>query len=147
SNERIDALAAFKESGGIEYGAALAVAMVNVKGEDDLVDVVVAKNRLRRQEPFPLKLSFLSARFKEVPMPGDDDESPVRRLERIKTGIFKLLRKRSDLKSKNAIYRELGGNRREVLEIIDELITAGEAALVDGCFRPRPNVRPGREGA
>jgi replicative DNA helicase len=138
SNDRIDPLAAFKESGGIEYGAAIAVAMVNVKGDDDLVDVVIAKNRLGRKDPFRLKLSFVSARFNEVQFPDDDDQTPARRFENVTQQILKLLRKRTDLRSKNAIFRELGGHRREVLEAVDEMMATGVIAVVDGCFRARP---------
>jgi replicative DNA helicase len=138
SNERIDPLAAFKESGGIEYGAAVAVAMVNVKGEDDLVDVVVAKNRLGRKDPFRLKLSFVSARFNEVEPSDEKDETPARRFENLTQQILRLLRKRTDLRSKNGVFRELGGHRREVLDALDELIATGEIAIVEGFFRARP---------
>ncbi len=145
SNERIDPLAAFKESGGIEYGAAVAIAMVNVKGEDDLVDVVVAKNRLGRKDPFRLKLSFVSARFNEVELPDESGETPARRFENLKQQVLRLLRKRTDLKSKNAVFRELGGNRREVLETIEELIAGDEIAIVEGCFRARPPAWVGKD--
>ena len=119
--------------------------MVNVKGEDDLVDVVVAKNRLGRKDPFRLRLSFVSARFNEVELPDESGETPARRFENLKQQVLRLLRKRTDLKSKNAVFRELGGNRREVLETIEELLDADEIAVVEGCFRARPPTWVGKD--
>ena len=145
SNERIDPLAAFKESGGIEYGAAVAIAMVNVKGEDDLVDVVVAKNRLGRKDPFRLKLSFVSARFNEVDLPDEDERDagpPIREGDGSRSlGSFASEPTYEPERGFSRARRQ----RREVLETIEELLGAGEIAIVEGCFRARPPTWVGKE--
>ncbi len=73
-----DDLAAFKESGGIEYGVALALVMRSVPGDDaqkqGLVDVAIPKNRIGTQKtPFRLEQSFKTATFREVDAPTKDD--------------------------------------------------------------------------
>ena len=71
--DRIDDLAAFKESGGIEYGCDFAMVLRSVKDEVDLIDVTIAKNRVGRRPPFRLRLDHARATFAEVPMPDGND--------------------------------------------------------------------------
>jgi replicative DNA helicase len=73
--ERIDDLAAFKESGGIEYGASMAMVLRPVKDMDGYVDVRTAKNRMGTKAPFRLCLDSRAARFTEVALPDEDTES------------------------------------------------------------------------
>jgi KaiC/GvpD/RAD55 family RecA-like ATPase len=71
--DRIDDLASFKESGGIEYAADLAIVLRNVRGESDLVGVNVAKSRLGSKSPFCLMLDRRHMRFREVDMPSEEE--------------------------------------------------------------------------
>lgn len=71
--EAIDPLAAFKESGGIEYGAATALVLRTVKGDGGLVDVLVPKHRGYRRDPFRLRLNR-DMTFTEVPIEDDEDD-------------------------------------------------------------------------
>lgn len=68
--EQINDLAAFKESGGIEYAAQTALVLRSVPDESSLVDVVVAKNRAYRKDPFRLRLDHASTWLTEVDQPG-----------------------------------------------------------------------------
>ena len=52
--EQINDLAAFKESGGIEYAAQTALVLRSVPDEPALVDVAVPKNRAYRKDAFRL---------------------------------------------------------------------------------------------
>jgi KaiC/GvpD/RAD55 family RecA-like ATPase len=61
-----DPLAAFKESGGIEYGATLALALAPAKDDPRFVDVVIAKNRLGQRRPFRLAIDFARSDMREV---------------------------------------------------------------------------------
>jgi replicative DNA helicase len=153
--DRIDPLSAFKESGGIEYGAALALAMTNVKGEDDLVDVVIAKNRMGQKLPFRLKLNFAHARFAEVPMEPeadpadrvDEDAREAARLERARGRILATLAKVTTLTTKTAVCKRARGNKSDNMKAFDELELERLIAQVDGAFRAVPPVPfPNAEG-
>jgi KaiC/GvpD/RAD55 family RecA-like ATPase len=76
--DQINDLAAFKESGGIEYAAQTALVLRSVPNESDLVDVAVPKNRAYRKEPFRLRLDHRTTELVEVELPPDaipQDES------------------------------------------------------------------------
>jgi KaiC/GvpD/RAD55 family RecA-like ATPase len=69
----ISALAAGKESSSIEYGAAVVPGLRSVRGEHNLVDVEVAKNRLGGAKPeLRLKLDPDRATFQEVERPANE---------------------------------------------------------------------------
>lgn len=71
-----NALAAGKESGAIEYSAALLLALRSVKGEHGLIDVEVPKNRLGSAKPeLRLRLDFARASLAEVDRPIDEAKS------------------------------------------------------------------------
>jgi RecA/RadA recombinase len=150
ASDRIDPLAAFKESGGIEYGAAVAIAMANVKGEDDLVDVVIAKNRQGQKPPFRVMLSFARARFSEVPIepdePEDEDEREAARIEKARNRVLFALAKVSTLTSKTAVCKRARGNRKDNMKAFDELVVEGLVVLVGGAYRPYRPVNGARSG-
>jgi replicative DNA helicase len=65
--DRAEALAAFKESGAIEYAAHLAIVMTSVKGEIGTVDVETVKNRWGSgKTPMRLVQNFATASFSET---------------------------------------------------------------------------------
>ncbi len=69
--DQIEDLAAFKESGGIEYAMTVGLVLRSVAGEVNTVDVSTAKNRLGGSKPkFRLALDPVTATFKEVAMPA-----------------------------------------------------------------------------
>lgn len=71
---QINDLAAFKESGSIEYAAQTALILRSVAGEGDLFDVAVPKNRGLKKTPFRLELDRARMAFREVPI---EDEAEV----------------------------------------------------------------------
>lgn len=133
--DRVDPMAAFKESGGIEYAASMALVMVPVEGHENLVDVLVPKNRMGQKLPFRLKLCFARARFEEVELTTDQEPTPAAKVDGIQAAVVKLLSTRTDLGSKNAVYKVLGGNRNHVLRAIADLIDQGAIANLDGALR------------
>lgn len=93
--EAINDLAAFKESGSVEYAAQTALVLRSVPDEATLVDVTVPKNRAYRREPFRLRMDHATTRLDEVEMPAEATGGPSRRpvdtLLRDATELRKLL--------------------------------------------------------
>lgn len=83
SAENINDLAAFKESGGIEYAAQTALVLRSVPDEPDLIDVTVPKNRAYRKLPFRLHLDHASTVLTEVPV--DEAETEEREEKKVAT--------------------------------------------------------------
>jgi KaiC/GvpD/RAD55 family RecA-like ATPase len=139
--DRIDDLAAFKESGGIEYGASALLVLRSVKGEEDLVDVTMPKNRMGQKLPFRLKLNFRLAEFSEVPMPKPADEEAERRsteearAARARDRVIASIRDHADLGSMSAVSRVAGKNKKENLDALRELLEQEHIAKVGGTFR------------
>jgi KaiC/GvpD/RAD55 family RecA-like ATPase len=71
-----DTIAAAKESGAIEFWADLLIGLRSVKGEADLVDVDIAKNRLGVKCELRLRLSFARALLTEAEGPDEDAGEP-----------------------------------------------------------------------
>ncbi len=133
SSERIDDLAAAKESGGIEYGVAVLLVLRSVTGDGSLVDVTMPKNRLGPKFEFRLELDPIHATLREVAKP--EGGGPASRYEQLKARILDAVRKAANpLKSKNAIARAVGGNKSEVLEAVDELVAIGLVTLTEVGF-------------
>jgi KaiC/GvpD/RAD55 family RecA-like ATPase len=81
-NERTNALAGGKESGGIEYGCAVLMDLSTVADEVGMIDVEIAKNRLGEKTTLRLRQDFARCAFVEVPRPGgtgegDHDSGPT----------------------------------------------------------------------
>ncbi len=70
--EQINDLAAFKESGSIEYAGQTLFVLRSVPGEESLIDVAVPKNRAHRKQPFRLRMDHRLVTFEEVLMPDTD---------------------------------------------------------------------------
>lgn len=130
--ERIDDLAAFKESGAVEYGATVGLVFRCVQGSNTLVDVSVPKNRLGKRDPWRMELSFRTATFRQVDMPAEGTESP---LERTKARVLEVVGKAIvPIKSKNELARRAKGNKKTVLAAVDELLEDGDLEVVGGVF-------------
>lgn len=78
-SDQINPLAAFKESGGIEYAAATAIVLSQASDDENMFDAVVPKNRGYNKRPFRLHLDRARMTFEEVPMPDAEEQEPARR--------------------------------------------------------------------
>ncbi len=78
--ETINDLAAFKESGRIEYAAQTCLVLRSVPDEEGLIDVTVPKNRAYRRDPFRLRLDHRTTALVEVDLPPAS--TPARRATR-----------------------------------------------------------------
>lgn len=86
-SETINDLAAFKESGGIEYAAQTALVLRSVPEESNLVDITVPKNRAFKRNPFRLRMDHRTTSFTEVDAPspssfGDGEEAKTGRVRK-----------------------------------------------------------------
>jgi replicative DNA helicase len=145
-------LAAFKESGGIEYGAQVAMLLRNVPDSSDLVDVAMAKNRLGRKMDFRLQLDYGRAEFREVPKPEEppaDEKREMkaqRKFEGYRERVLETVRKHPELKSKRQIIVKIGaGNQNLKLDAINSLIDDGSIVVVNDVFRVAPDTEVDRE--
>lgn len=137
SSDQIEDLAAFKESGGIEYGAGTAIILRNVPKEPDLVAVSIAKNRLGEKLEFTIKIDRLRASFTEVTgiaAPDLDEESSAK-FDALCGRVLALLRKDTTLASASAVARRLGGNKSKILLAVKDLVESGRVRTVDNCLR------------
>ncbi len=132
--DRIDPMAAFKESGGIEYGTSAALAMIPVEGHDDLIDVVVPKNRMGQKVPFRLQLNFARAHFTEIALPNEEQKVEAKQ-KGVRSAVLELLQKQTNLGSANAVFRVMGGNRVEVLRVVADLVSTGAVVKRDGAYQ------------
>jgi KaiC/GvpD/RAD55 family RecA-like ATPase len=124
ASEQINDLAAFKETGGIEYGASLALVMRSRKGTPDIVDVTMPKNRLGPKRDFVLRWDFERAtateRHEDRLDPLADLKSQILLAEVAGAGY--LLTKPQ---SRRAVYLAVGGNRDRFKKAVDELVDDG----------------------
>jgi len=148
TSEQIDDLAAFKESGGVEYGAALCLVLRSVPDASGTYDATTPKNRLGPGKPtFRLRLDFARATLSEVVVTAEERKasSPA---ERTKEAVRALLRTRVDLKSATSVYEELGGTKKHVLAAVRALLDSGEVERdpTSGVLRLSFFARPAGEG-
>jgi len=107
-NARVADLASFKESGGIEFKADVAIFLRPVEGTD-LVDGSIPKNRLRGPDApreFRIELRRARAVFVEVDLPSeaDRDAAEAERDEAVRARVIEAIEKAtSPLRSQNAL--------------------------------------------
>jgi predicted ATP-dependent serine protease len=131
-NENSTALSAFKESGGVEYGAAVALAMVEDPEAEGHFIVEVAKNRLGKKPTLRLRLDYATATLAEVAMPVVEStaQTPKANMAAVKRAVLAVVKAEPGLTSKNAICtRVTGGNKTVKLQAIAELLE--ERMMVD----------------
>lgn len=123
--ENVNPLSAFKESGDIEYGVGLALVLVNRQGSNELVDAVVAKNRLGGVKPsLLLKLDHARAAVGEI---SADEARRIDPLYPTKLDIRNTLTERCGAPmTKSAVYGRIGGRKETVLKAVAEMLEAGE---------------------
>lgn len=144
--QRTEDLAAFKESGAIEYGVDLALVLRSEKSgstaEHVDINVTVAKNRLRRgagANEFRVRINRASGIIVELaPEPEEQTDQTKRgrakRDDEIVATDLLAAAKKNRLKSKNALIAAAHVQRARGLAVIDWLVDTGRLVLVDGVF-------------
>lgn len=127
----LNPMAAFKESGNIEYAIETGLVLLSVAGDETSTDVLVAKNRRYPRKPFRLMLDRVKCVFSETDRPDLDEvtQFDIRRrkiLDVVRT--FKL-------RSANDIWRKAKGGRGQVLKDVREMLKEGILIEVDGLIR------------
>jgi len=119
--ENVTPLSAFKESGDVEYGVALALVLVSVPGSSDLVDAEIVKNRLGHGKP-PFLLRHEHARADVF---EGDPTMRVDPLEGVKSEILSVLSACSPMPlNRNQIVNRVGGRKETVLRAVREMLEA-----------------------
>ena len=141
SADETNPLAAFKESGAIEYGAETALVLRNVAGGDGAIDVTVAKSRGYLKEAFRLEMDRTSTAFREVELPAavarsgkpaasvEDDGAEVRRALLDRPGIAGKAEVRAAVRARHTGGPGMGNTRVDAalawLEMRGELVSRG----------------------
>lgn len=136
SSDRIDPLAAFKESGAIEYALTLGIVLASVKGETGQADAFIVKNRMGRHSTsdvaFRLRLDFDRAMFSEIERPDaspeaeDLDAIEAAAVERLANEMERaLVTARGDVKSRPDLYALVKGKGQRKVKAASLLITTG----------------------
>lgn len=126
--DAIDDIAAFKESGGIEYGADVALVLRSVKGLNGVIDVSMAKNRWGQKLPSRMALNPTTASFTEVRIPDDEsDRGPVDHLADDLEKVREVLRGVPGINGRDAIRLKMAGvGKGRASEAIRALEQMGE---------------------
>ncbi len=134
TKDRIDPLAAFKESGGIEYGLALGLVLLEVEGVPGTVDVFTAKNRIGTAKPiFRLRQDFARASFGETARDDAPADAPSER--DVRADVLRALSRFTRTTSARALADIVKGRKATVMQVIKELRAEGAIVTVDGCLR------------
>jgi hypothetical protein len=153
ADERVEDLASFKESGGVEYGASLALVLRNVPDSGELIDATFAKNRLGTRGAFRLSLDRTHARLSEVGRPAEpsaeDKRADNERVKRdgMRAKVLAVVGKHPGLKSKAAMIAAIGPvNRNRAFDAIESLLIDGSLVVgADKVFRVAPSREPGED--
>jgi replicative DNA helicase len=132
------ALSSGKESGAIEYGAALVLGLHNVKGEKGVVDIEVAKNRIGSEKPdIRVRINFERASFIELSPPPEEQgkDKASERLELAKERVRETIRANRDLTSQREVLALCKGTREHNSDAFKLMVKRGEIVVLDGCFR------------
>jgi hypothetical protein len=146
--DRIEDLAAFKESGGIEYGAHLALVLRSVADEVGLVDVTQPKNRWahRGERPaFRLALNFATASFVETATPAAADTRLASASNQLDADLLRVrtaLMENPGVTGKYALAAKLTGiGRTRAWAAVKALEESGEIETRGPKNRPRLYLR------
>lgn len=137
--DNVSALAAGKESGAIEYGAALLLGLRAVRGEVGQVDIEVAKNRLGGQKPrLRIQLDADRAHFSEIALPSAEEQSSTPtadgRMERAKERVLSAVREHR-LTSVREVLSYSDGSRSDNHTALQMLEREGRVVKIDGVYR------------
>lgn len=128
-----DVRSAAKESGGVEYGADLLLGLVQDPQDEDLIELIVAKNRIGRLPRLRLRWDRERAMLYEL---GEDEnrdateererqEDPhAKKRDDKREEVFEMVKRRPGL-TRAELRVALKRGRSVVYELIDELISDG----------------------
>jgi KaiC/GvpD/RAD55 family RecA-like ATPase len=137
--EKVDPLAAFKESGGIEYALDVGVVLESVKGEVGKVDVWIPKSRLGRAdrgEPaLRTHIDFARATMTETARPDAEAEAAPSEAERAHDEdaiarishelIRGLLMASNPVRSRQDLYGLVRGRRGHIVSAVTRMLNDG----------------------
>lgn len=116
-------LAAFKESGGIEYAVDQALVLISRKGSGTIVDVVMPKNRLGPKMDFALQLDFARATVCECNLPAALFDPLAKSKQRVMNWVTD--NSRHLPLSKTSLAEQAGGMQKQTREAINALLEEG----------------------
>lgn len=135
----IDALAAGKESGSIEYTVDALIALRPDKAMRGFVNAEIAKNRMGGLAEFRLRLDFQTARMTEVAMPDRDASEEAREAAKLNEIAAKIAKKvrtsKTPIKSRNQLWNVMGGNKAALLRAVDRLVDEGRLEMTPAGFQ------------
>lgn len=141
----ISALSAGAESRKVEFAAHLLLGLRPVKGEQGIVDVEIAKNRLGPGKPdLRMSLDFETLRFRQIVKPDEDEEAAERENARdshFRKRILEVLRANTELRHAADVVRLAKAGKRPGLAALRELVTEKMVGKVDGFYRVLSPVR------
>lgn len=131
--QRTNSLAAFKESGSVEYGVDFALVLRTVTGEADLVDCELAKNRLGARPEFRLRLDRVRALFSEEGKPAEDPAASkeaklLRERAALREAVLVAARQAPLVRTKDALCLRVPRDRGAVWRMVTAL--EGEGVLI-----------------
>jgi RecA/RadA recombinase len=125
TEEQIDDLAAFKESGAIEYGVHVGIVLRTATGDAALVRVSMPKNRTGTRGPFALRLDFERATFAAEDAAEDDgDTERLADFDAICDRVLAAVKAYPGASSRR-IRTEVGAKRDSVYSALEKLETHG----------------------
>lgn len=139
--ERVNDLAAFKESGGVEYGASMAMVLRQVKDADGLINVSTPKNRMGSKKPFRLQLDFRTAKVSEVELPAPEAEEAIASpLQQAKDKLMAVIEKSiQPINSASELARRAKIGKAKALRAVKELLEDGRLDTREGAFVAVPS--------
>lgn len=120
ASEQIDDLAAFKESGAIEYQGHVLLVLRTDPEDAAAVTVTVPKNRIGRRGTFGLRLDFASATFRHRDLPV----APSASHGELSRRVLAVLRETPDV-SGSVVVARTGARRQDVYTAIEDLHVRG----------------------
>jgi hypothetical protein len=156
-DDRVDPLAAFKESGDIEYALDLALVLISVKDQNGALEVWIPKNRIapkhdRNAPAFRASIDFARAKMQEKAAEEAhvDPEAAAKREavavaelgERI---VRALLAAKGDVLGVDGVIALLGGSNRQRTTRALEALRAHGRLVGGGRGNPFRLVSPGSE--
>lgn len=146
SADNSEALASFKESGGIEFGVDVALVLTNVKGEPDLVQADLVKARPGTKGKFNLKLNRDRATFEvaEV-MPDDVKASADTAYNLLKHTVMEFVEANPGA-STSAVKAGVTGNAQKITDALADLAKESRLEMrkegAAKCWFPTPPSLP-----
>lgn len=136
---RIEAVGAGKESSAIEYASHLQIAMSTVKDEPDMIDCVVAKNRLGGKRGVEFRLQWNADNHSIVEVESEEEEDPKRRPPRDKHAALMALSVKVEEyirlhpgAASRKVCADVQGTDTRILAALDELVELGRIERREG---------------